>query len=99
MGRSALCDCSISGSYSLAFLMWHRFQQILNIFNSLFSSEGYLSIAIPFLLTKLNNVLAFEYPQHMLWLRNKKKICDYALLSGGLTSALSLKRPFPIPHC
>ena len=26
----------------------------------------------------------FEYPQHMFWLRNKKIIFSYALLSGGL---------------
>ena len=29
---------------------------------------------------------SFEYPQHMFWLRNKKKI-SYALLSGGLNIA------------
>ena len=27
---------------------------------------------------------SFEYPQHMFWLRNKKIIFCYALLSGGL---------------
>ena len=27
---------------------------------------------------------SFEYPQHMFWLRNKKIIFSYALLSGGL---------------
>ena len=27
---------------------------------------------------------SFEYPQHMIWLRNKKIIFSYALLSGGL---------------
>ena len=26
---------------------------------------------------------SFEYPQHMFWLRNKKIIFSYALLSGG----------------
>ena len=29
---------------------------------------------------------SFEYPQHMLWLRNKKIIFNYALLSGVLTA-------------
>ena len=27
----------------------------------------------------------FEYQQHMFWLRNKKIIFSYTLLSGGLT--------------
>ena len=27
---------------------------------------------------------SFEYPQHMFWLRNKKIIFSYTLLSGGL---------------
>ena len=28
---------------------------------------------------------SFEYPKHMFWLRNKKKVIfSYALLSGGL---------------
>ena len=27
---------------------------------------------------------SFEYPQHMFWLRNKKIVFSYALLSGGL---------------
>ena len=26
---------------------------------------------------------SFEYPQHMLWLRNKKNIFSYTLLYGG----------------
>ena len=28
---------------------------------------------------------SFEYPQHMVWLRNKKIIFSYSLLSGDLT--------------
>ena len=27
---------------------------------------------------------SFEYPHHMFWMRNKKIIFQYALLSGGL---------------
>ena len=35
----------------------------------------------------------FEYPQGMFWLRNKKKMFSYALLSGGLrTSMTHLRR-------
>ena len=31
---------------------------------------------------------SFEYPQHMFWLRNKKKmIISFTLLSGGLTKS------------
>ena len=29
---------------------------------------------------------SFEYPQHMFWLRNKKNIFSFALLSGGLVN-------------
>ena len=31
-----------------------------------------------------NRDSSFEYPQHMFWLRNKKIIFIYTLLSGGL---------------
>ena len=35
---------------------------------------------------------SFEYPQHMFWLRNKKIIFSYALLSGGLRVAKTFLR-------
>ena len=34
-------------------------------------------------------VHSFEYPQHMFWLRNKKSIFWYALLTKGLYPLLS----------
>ena len=33
---------------------------------------------------------SFEYPQHMFWLRNKKIIFSFALLSGGLVMPISI---------
>ena len=33
---------------------------------------------------------SFEYPQHMLLLRNKKINFSYALLSGGLKSLINI---------
>ena len=38
----------------------------------------------------------YEYPQHMFWLRNKKNIFCYALLSGGLFKFVWAVKP---PHC
>ena len=33
---------------------------------------------------RLIETVLFEYPQHMFWVRNKKIIFEYALLSRGL---------------
>ena len=33
---------------------------------------------------------SFEYPKHMLWLRNKKINFSYTLLSGGLKSLIDI---------
>ena len=40
---------------------------------------------------------SFEYPQHMFWLRNKKIIFSYTLLSGGLS--VMKYQPGPILPC
>ena len=42
---------------------------------------------------------SFEYPQHMFWLKNKKIIFSYALLSGGLQYLAERDAKPPTKHC
>ena len=84
---------------SLTLCLWvaNSFLHLLIYFSSLDNSLGQLSkenqrkIAIIFLSISLNicfgSSKAFEYPQHMFWLKTKKIIFSYALLSGGLIIA------------
>ena len=36
--------------------------------------------------------LAFEHPLHMFWLRNKKNIFKYAVLSRGIVQSANTQR-------
>ena len=40
----------------------------------------------------------FEYPQLMFWLRIRKIIISYALLSGGLATVLQLSSGMHVPY-
>ena len=51
---------------------------------------SYPSVLTYVLGTQKNHLIEtvlFEYPQHMFWLRNKKIIFSYTLLSGVMQSA------------
>ena len=47
---------------------------------------------ISFIFIPINLNMCFEYPKHTFWIRNKKIIFQYTLLSGGLNS-VTVKYP------
>ena len=73
--------CSLICLYILVALIIHRASYAKNISVKL-QLFSYPSLNICFGCSK-----TFEYPQHMFWLKTKKIIFSYALLSGGLIIA------------